>query len=244
MGLFGNDAHGGGDLVIVPPKPDVALATQDELSYAHLYGGDFFGHQQAPASAAASVGSAASLASSAASLAKSSHGSVHGVSSVHDGVRGSASTLSSSASGREAPAAAVAGPPAAASAVAPAPPAEEGGKRDPRRGAFTFQVHAEYDLLLHVQRALDRRRGGGGRGGGRPGSTSGPGPRPDAVALSRAIMASVDEYCLKEQWMYHVGSQKGGAIGRFLRGGAEEFRARVGGGGRQVSAPRRVLAGP
>ena len=29
-------------------------------------------------------------------------------------------------------------------------------------------------------------------------------------------MRSVDDYCLKKQWMYHIGREKGVTIGRFL----------------------------
>jgi len=43
------------------------------------------------------------------------------------------------------------------------------------------------------------------------------------VDLSKAIMRSIDGYCLKKQWMYHIGSQKGVAIGRFLRAGVESY---------------------
>ena len=72
--------------------------------------------------------------------------------------------------------------------------------RDPQCGAFTFQVHAEYDLLLHVQKSLDRTRRSNANN----------------IKLSQLIMRSVDDYCLKKQWMYHIGREKGVAIGRFL----------------------------
>lgn len=74
--------------------------------------------------------------------------------------------------------------------------------RDPRNGAFTFQVHTEYDLLLHVKKDLflmDNQRDG------------------DCIRISEHIMHSVDEYCLKKQWMYHIGSEKGMAVSKFLR---------------------------
>mmetsp|Transcript_1092 Transcript_1092/g.2328 ORF Transcript_1092/g.2328 Transcript_1092/m.2328 type:complete len:362 (-) Transcript_1092:51-1136(-) len=83
--------------------------------------------------------------------------------------------------------------------------------RDPRHGAFTFAVHGEYDMLLHVQRSMDKCRGKTAEGGA------------DAVKLAKAIMKSIDEYCVKEQWMYHVGNTKGLAIGRFLRSALDLF---------------------
>ena len=77
--------------------------------------------------------------------------------------------------------------------------------RDPKNGAFTFQVHAEYDLLLHVQKSLDRTR-----------SRNNNADQINNIRLSQIIMRSVDDYCLKKQWMYHIGREKGVAIGRFL----------------------------
>lgn len=77
--------------------------------------------------------------------------------------------------------------------------------RDPKNGAFTFQVHAEYDLLLHVQKSLDRTR-----------SRNNNADQINNIRLSQIIMRSVDDYCLKKQWMYHIGREKGIAIGRFL----------------------------
>ena len=77
--------------------------------------------------------------------------------------------------------------------------------RDPKNGAFTFQVHAEYDLLPHVQKSLDRTR-----------SRNNNADQINNIKLSQLIMRSVDDYCLKKQWMYHIGREKGVAIGRFL----------------------------
>ena len=89
--------------------------------------------------------------------------------------------------------------------------------RDPRNGAFTFQVHAEYDLLLHVQKDLDKHRSA---------TISNSNSNTD-IQLSKIIMQSVDEYCLRKQWMYHIGSEKGVAIGRFLREAAEKWYAKM-----------------
>jgi hypothetical protein len=80
--------------------------------------------------------------------------------------------------------------------------------RDPRNGAFTFQVHAEYDLLLHVKKdlfLLDNQRDS------------------DCIRLSEHIMHSIDEYCLKKQWMYHIGYEKGIAVSRFMRSRLERW---------------------
>ncbi|KAL3823405.1 hypothetical protein ACHAXA_004280 [Cyclostephanos tholiformis] len=103
--------------------------------------------------------------------------------------------------------------------------------RDPRNGAFTFQVHAEYDLLLRVRGDLDRRRS-------RPNSFSAGGEEEeeyDSIRLSNRIMLSIDDYCMREQWMYHIGREKGLALSRFLRSCLEEWqeaadRDRVAGG--------------
>lgn len=66
-------------------------------------------------------------------------------------------------------------------------------------------MHAEYDLLLHVQKSLDRTR-----------SRNNNADQLNNIKLSQLIMRSVDDYCLKKQWMYHIGREKGVAIGRFL----------------------------
>ncbi len=90
--------------------------------------------------------------------------------------------------------------------------------RDPRNGAFTFQVHAEYDLLLQIQKDLDAKR---------PSKSSK--SSLNSLALSdidstKIILKSVDDYCYGKQWMYHIGSEKGKAISRFLRSGVESWR--------------------
>ena len=80
--------------------------------------------------------------------------------------------------------------------------------RDPRNGAFTFQVHTEYDLLLHVKKDLflmENRQDG------------------DCIRISEHILHSVDEYCLNKQWMYHIGSEKGTAVSKFLRSRLEKW---------------------
>ena len=94
--------------------------------------------------------------------------------------------------------------------------------RDPRNGAFTFQVHAEYDLLLHIQKDLDSKRKGSG---------SSLNSALSSLALSdiqstKIILKSIDDYCYGKQWMYHIGSEKGKAISRFLRGGVESWMKR------------------
>ena len=92
--------------------------------------------------------------------------------------------------------------------------------RDPRNGAFTFQVHAEYDLLLQIQKDLDAKR---------PKKSSR--SSLNSLALSdiestQIILKSVDDYCYGKQWMYHIGSEKGEAISRFLRSGVDSWRKR------------------
>ena len=100
--------------------------------------------------------------------------------------------------------------------------------RDPRNGAFTFHVHAEYDMLLRVQRNLDghRARGGGANDADRDNAVE------ESIRLSRRILRSIDDYCMHEQWMYHIGREKGEALSRFLRSCLEgQCRKSVGGCG-------------
>ena len=107
--------------------------------------------------------------------------------------------------------------------------------RDPRNGAFTFQVHAEYDMLLRVQKDLDkhRRHSRGSREGG-SGSNYGTNNNntitddddasaEESIRLSQRIMLSIDNYCLHEQWMYHIGHEKGEALSRFLTSCLEKW---------------------
>jgi hypothetical protein len=96
--------------------------------------------------------------------------------------------------------------------------------RDPRNGAFTFQVHAEYDLLLQIQKDLDKAKQ-------RPKKSSR--SSLNSLALSdiestQIILKSVDDYCYGKQWMYHIGSEKGEAISRFLRSGVDSWRKKRG----------------
>lgn len=72
--------------------------------------------------------------------------------------------------------------------------------RNERNGAFTFKENTEYDLMLHVQRALAKF---------------------DFASLTdvecaNVILASIDEFCLAQQWMYHVGKEKGETLKSFL----------------------------
>jgi predicted O-methyltransferase YrrM len=106
--------------------------------------------------------------------------------------------------------------------------------RDPRNGAFTFQVHAEYDMLLRVQKDLDKHRRSRGPREGGSGSNYGTNnnntitddnasAEEESIRLSRRIMLSIDNYCLHEQWMYHIGHEKGEALSRFLRSCLESW---------------------
>ena len=45
------------------------------------------------------------------------------------------------------------------------------------------------------------------------------------VDSTKIILKSVDDYCYGKQWMYyHIGSEKGEAISRFLRSSVESWR--------------------
>ncbi|KAL3800738.1 hypothetical protein ACHAW5_009308 [Stephanodiscus triporus] len=95
--------------------------------------------------------------------------------------------------------------------------------RDPRNGAFTFRVHAEYDMLLRVQGDLDGHRGGRARHGCGGGGDDDDDVVEESIRLSRRIMRSIDDYCTHEQWMYHIGREKGEALSRFLRSCLEDW---------------------
>ena len=88
-------------------------------------------------------------------------------------------------------------------------------KRNPKNGAFTFQVHAEYDLLLHVQKDLDRRK-----------ASSTLADITAELEPARIIMKSIDNYCLRKQWMYHIGYEKAVAVRSFLQRSLHDFIAR------------------
>ncbi|KAL7540650.1 hypothetical protein ACHAXR_010272 [Thalassiosira sp. AJA248-18] len=212
MMLF--DTNRTDNIVIVPPKPDALLSHHDEFSYSNLYC-----YEQGDKTAAAtgtgtdaSTNSqtdvvecgAASTSTSTSTLTSAPSSNVSFDSSVFDAAaasKHSQNSMSSTTNNNASTPAAAPSPSLRTSAIT----------RDPRNGAFTFGVHAEYDLLLHVQKDLDKHRRA------RDSSNK---PLSD-VELSKRIMRSFDEYCLQKQWMYHIGSEKGVAIGRFLRGGVE-----------------------
>ena len=104
--------------------------------------------------------------------------------------------------------------------------------RDPRNGAFTFQVHAEYDLLLQIQKDLDKAK----QQRPKKSSSSRSSSLNTSLALlsdiesTQIILKSVDDYCYGKQWMYHIGSEKGEAISRFLRSGVDSWRRKRGDG--------------
>mmetsp|Transcript_7675 Transcript_7675/g.16149 ORF Transcript_7675/g.16149 Transcript_7675/m.16149 type:complete len:500 (+) Transcript_7675:268-1767(+) len=84
--------------------------------------------------------------------------------------------------------------------------------RDPRKGAFTFSVNSEYDLLLHIQRALDQSY-----------RSSGSAATMSNIDTAKVIMKSIDDYCFRKQWMFHVGNEKSAVIANFLEGGIDAF---------------------
>eukprot|EP00562_Extubocellulus_spinifer_P032990 CAMPEP_0178696770 /NCGR_PEP_ID=MMETSP0699-20121125/9590_1 /TAXON_ID=265572 /ORGANISM="Extubocellulus spinifer, Strain CCMP396" /LENGTH=332 /DNA_ID=CAMNT_0020342605 /DNA_START=556 /DNA_END=1554 /DNA_ORIENTATION=+ len=72
--------------------------------------------------------------------------------------------------------------------------------RDPDNGAWTFKANTEQDLLQHVTNGLAVSI-----------------KDLDDVDASKAILRSIDVYCLGKQWMYHVGHEKGEEITPFLQ---------------------------
>ncbi|KAL7519301.1 hypothetical protein ACHAWX_004086 [Stephanocyclus meneghinianus] len=200
-------------LVIVPPKPDAILLQQDEFSYCNLY---------------SYRDSEPSLVASDSSLSASSWNA--DVASISRDV----STPSSPRLVKN------------SSASLDAPNITDNGaistsvndihnnndrqhsinslilQRDPRNGAFTFQVHAEYDLLLHVQKDLDRYHHKVARGA----LSSSLGATSDVkqeLEPAQIIMKSVDTYCLGKQWMYHIGYEKAVAVRNFLQCSLMDF---------------------
>jgi catechol O-methyltransferase len=195
------------NLVIVPPKPDASLLQQDEFSYCNLYS---YGASE-PSLVASDISLSASSWNPAAA------------SPIRD-----VATPSSPRPVKIFP------------ACHEAPNISDNGtigtsindidnnndrkhsinslilQRDPRNGAFTFQVHAEYDLLLHVQKDLDRYHHKVGRGAlsSSLGATS---DVKEELEPARIIMKSVDTYCLGKQWMYHIGYEKAVAVSNFLQ---------------------------
>eukprot|EP00584_Thalassiosira_punctigera_P014500 CAMPEP_0172572792 /NCGR_PEP_ID=MMETSP1067-20121228/135860_1 /TAXON_ID=265564 ORGANISM="Thalassiosira punctigera, Strain Tpunct2005C2" /NCGR_SAMPLE_ID=MMETSP1067 /ASSEMBLY_ACC=CAM_ASM_000444 /LENGTH=404 /DNA_ID=CAMNT_0013365379 /DNA_START=126 /DNA_END=1340 /DNA_ORIENTATION=- len=205
MMLFDKNPSGESNIVIVPPKPDFAFQTEDEFSYSNLFycaddatprGGEGGGSGPTTTTTAFPAPSPADVVAAAPAPEG-------GTLRDNPGNSAAASRPSSLSSGD----AAAADGNFAPSAFERIDGGDAGRTRDPRNGAFTFQVHAEYDLLLHVQKDLDKHRD--------ENSTD--------VELSEIITRSVDEYCLRKQWMYHIGCEKGSAIKRFLREGAEGF---------------------
>jgi len=229
------------DIVIVMPKPDAVILSRDEFSYSNLYSFDYDGvagsatgvtstsvestpsmqgnssdDKSAPAdnvSSSAVPATPSTFESAFKELAKQNSFNDLAAASATVGT----SSSSSSANNRNS----IGGYKAMeASSSNNKQPNTDKITRDPRNGAFTFQVHAEYDLLLQIQKDLDAKR---------PSKSSR--SSLNSLALSdidstRIILKSVDDYCYGKQWMYHIGSEKGKAISRFLRSGVERWLKR------------------
>ncbi len=224
MLLFGNDkfsnADSSNDIVIVPPKPD-SLGHFDEFSYSNLYAcyDDYqYRHDAAPkftnlnsrnALAPQSSAIAAAAADTMPLSANSPSLISHSSSSLSSDSKSNGSECFGNITGSD--------PPSLRTINlgqysnnnnSTSMSTKTAITRDPRNGAFTFQVHAEYDLLLHVQKdllLLENQRSY------------------DSIHLSEHIMHSIDEYCLKKQWMYHIGREKGIAVSRFLQSKLEKW---------------------
>mmetsp|Transcript_4797 Transcript_4797/g.7254 ORF Transcript_4797/g.7254 Transcript_4797/m.7254 type:complete len:425 (-) Transcript_4797:133-1407(-) len=225
------------DIVIVMPKPDAVILSRDEFSYSNLYSFDYDGVAgSATGATSTSVEStppmqgngsddksapADNVSNSAVpatpSTFESAFKELAKQNSFNDLAAASTSS-SSSANNRNS----IGGYKAmeASSSNNKQPNTTDKITRDPRNGAFTFQVHAEYDLLLQIQKDLDAKR---------PSKSSR--SSLNSLALSdidstKIILKSVDDYCYGKQWMYHIGSEKGKAISRFLRSGVERWLRR------------------
>lgn len=82
----------------------------------------------------------------------------------------------------------------------------EQARRDPTRGAWTFQPGTENDLLTHVENGLAEHI------------------EPfNEIDSAEAILRSIDVYCLGKQWMFHVGQEKGEILKDFLKDCMEAY---------------------
>mmetsp|Transcript_13309 Transcript_13309/g.22714 ORF Transcript_13309/g.22714 Transcript_13309/m.22714 type:complete len:427 (-) Transcript_13309:113-1393(-) len=227
------------DIVIVMPKPDAVILSRDEFSYSNLYSFDYDGvagsatgatstsvestppmqgnssdDKSAPAdnvSSSAVPATPSTFESAFKELAKQNSFNDLAAASATVGTSSSSANHRNSIGGYKA---------MEASSSNNKQPNTDKITRDPRNGAFTFQVHAEYDLLLQIQKDLDAKR---------PSKSSR--SSLNSLALSdidstKIILKSVDDYCYGKQWMYHIGSEKGKAISRFLRSGVERWLKR------------------
>lgn len=79
-------------------------------------------------------------------------------------------------------------------------PATRQRKRHAEKGVFTFKENGEYELMMHVQRGLPPNFG-----------------RLSALDSSNLILSVVDVYCHEEQWMFHIGQDKGKVLKAFLK---------------------------
>mmetsp|Transcript_9886 Transcript_9886/g.23368 ORF Transcript_9886/g.23368 Transcript_9886/m.23368 type:complete len:609 (+) Transcript_9886:404-2230(+) len=79
-------------------------------------------------------------------------------------------------------------------------PARRLRKRHAEKGAFTFRDNGEYELMMHVQRGLPPNFN-----------------RLSPLDSSNLILSVVDVYCHEEQWMFHIGQDKGQVLKAFLR---------------------------
>jgi catechol O-methyltransferase len=72
-------------------------------------------------------------------------------------------------------------------------------RRHAQNGIFTFKENGEYELMMQVQRGLPKDFG-----------------KISPVESANLILSAVDTYCLEEQWMYHIGREKGATLKEFL----------------------------
>ncbi|EED96750.1 predicted protein [Thalassiosira pseudonana CCMP1335] len=216
--IFDFKSTSSNNLVIVPPKPDAILMHHDEFSYGNLYCYDDTSCGVATSSVGWSSSSSGSNESSSSSAADRDREEASFDASAFREITNMNDALANDNGVSTAPSATKTSTNATSNVTSNN--ASLAITRDPRNGAFTFQVHAEYDLLLYVQKDLDRvgkRRGSGDVDGGSAKA------RLSDVESARAIMTSVDNYCLRKQWMYHIGAEKANAISHFLKRSLHDF---------------------
>jgi len=98
--------------------------------------------------------------------------------------------------------------------VSPTSP-ERKNRDDANHGAYTFQEKAEIDLLLHIQHCLHLKA--------QKKKENEKNNNENDNDSAKFILNSIDEYCINQQWMFHIGNEKGEMLKAFLRPCVDNF---------------------
>lgn len=91
-------------------------------------------------------------------------------------------------------------------------------KRDPANGAWTFKANAELDLLQHVEHVV---------AGSDANNAALASDASTDTSAAKTVLRAIDTYCTGKQWMFHVGSDKGKEVAKFLKQSIECFSGNV-----------------